>query len=453
MPQTKSYGAAHLLALGALNAQVAIAPHALPSQHMLFVKQVASLFSGIAVAQLLQLVALPFLTRLYGPDNYGAYGIFAASLLFLGMAATLRYELAIQLPRNDSAAGALARACTWISVAVAVVSFLVATLAARRLNAAALAPHFPAYLACSAFLLGLSNTLSALAARQHNYRAISAGRVVQVVVSVGVGLGCAYGGFLQQGLLAANVIGHLCGCVTIGHLSGAAQILLARSSLRRTRAVLHHYRSFALFNLPQAALDGLRPLGIISALQLFFGATATGLYHVATQALQTPTLALSQSIAQVYYRDLVDSVGTRKGRRMASRLLFVLASAATLGLAALLVCGRRPVDFLLGSRWSGVHGVMTSIALAVAVNFVVSPLVFVFHVLGRHKEFLAWGAAYNAFAIASIATAGALGARMNVALTAYSVSAAVILAALGARSVSLASRPWHPALSEPQTHR
>ncbi len=407
---------------------------------MSFVKRVGSLFSGTALAQAVQLFAIPALSRLYGPRNYGAYGTFAACLLFAGMAATLRYELAIVLPRVDRVANELARACAWISAAVGGLVLVAGLVLAATLRRVWLPGGFAEYLAVSSFLVGLFNTMSALAIRHHRYRAISVARFVQVVASVATSVACASAGLLEQGLLIANVAGYATACTVIAATGGLGRAMFARTPLARSLAALRRYKTFPMYNMPQALMDGLRPLGTVFSVQYFFGAAATGVYHLANQTLQTPTLALSQAISQVYFRDLVDSVGTARARRTARRLVSALAAASLLGLALLWRFGNPVTMTLFGARWAGVHGIMMSIGLVVAVNFVVSPLVFVFHVQKRHREFLLWGVGYNVASILAIVTAARSGAPMQRAVLAYSVCASAVLVALGARSLALAMR-------------
>ena len=63
--------------------------------------------SGTAVAQLLLALAMPVLTRLYTPADYGALAVYSSMLTVLVVVASLRYEPAIPLPEDEMTAGSL----------------------------------------------------------------------------------------------------------------------------------------------------------------------------------------------------------------------------------------------------------------------------------------------------------------------------------------------------------
>src|SRR5215210_2142529 len=72
-----------------------------------FARHVVTLASGTALGQLLLVLALPVLTRLYTPADYGALAVYSSTLTVLVVLASLRYEAAIPLPEDDALAGSL----------------------------------------------------------------------------------------------------------------------------------------------------------------------------------------------------------------------------------------------------------------------------------------------------------------------------------------------------------
>ena len=66
-----------------------------------FLKSVILVASGTAGAQVINLLASPIITRMYGPDAFGLLGTFIAFLGVLTPIAALSYPLAIVLPSSD----------------------------------------------------------------------------------------------------------------------------------------------------------------------------------------------------------------------------------------------------------------------------------------------------------------------------------------------------------------
>jgi len=57
--------------------------------------------SGTAVAQLIGIVTAPIITRLYTPSDMGVLAVYSSILAIFGVGATLRYEFAYALPREN----------------------------------------------------------------------------------------------------------------------------------------------------------------------------------------------------------------------------------------------------------------------------------------------------------------------------------------------------------------
>ena len=70
-------------------------------------RNVLTLFTGTALSQLLATLFLLPLARLYGPLEMGLFALFQAIALGGVSLASLRYDMAIVLPKSDSHARAL----------------------------------------------------------------------------------------------------------------------------------------------------------------------------------------------------------------------------------------------------------------------------------------------------------------------------------------------------------
>src|SRR3989338_313751 len=66
---------------------------------------VLTLSAGALAAQVITLLLMPVLTRIYMPDDFGMLSIFVSVYAFLLVLSCGRYELAIVLPRADRDAG------------------------------------------------------------------------------------------------------------------------------------------------------------------------------------------------------------------------------------------------------------------------------------------------------------------------------------------------------------
>src|SRR5690554_2501445 len=78
-----------------------------PSKPSAFATDVLKLVTGTTLAQIIVVLTSPLLTRLYGPEAFGFYALFASITGILGVIACMRYELAIMLPKTDEEAANL----------------------------------------------------------------------------------------------------------------------------------------------------------------------------------------------------------------------------------------------------------------------------------------------------------------------------------------------------------
>lgn len=397
------------------------------------------LLGGSLSAQALQIAAIPLLTRIYGPGRYGEYGLFAAALLFGSMLATLRYELAIQLPTRDSVARCISVLSAAICLGVSITIFFLAELFVPLVIQLSDIHQFCALLATSTFLLGSVNILNALSLRAGLYRLTGLVKVVQVGTSVGSAL-LFYlvigDGF---GLIYGNMLGYLAASLVLliflrSRLASAGSLSRLLYSLP---VVAKRYRGFAIFNAPHATLDGIRPMLIISVIQANFGNTASGLYHVSNQLLQTPASIVTQAFSQVHFRYLVENLGRPEIRPLMQKILALLIAIAIFGLVMVFVFAAPITNAIFGASWGGLDKTLEALVWFVSVNLVVAPLVFVFHALKKHREFLLWGVAYNLVAVISMYWAGRHFDDVVSALFAYSLLTAAVLIAIGVRSVNL----------------
>ena len=164
------------------------------------------LIGGNLFAQIVQIAAIPFLTRAYGPESYGLYGFFSSCLLFTGMLATLRYELAIQLPKSLNMSCAVAGLSAAVSLFF---SFFVLVSFGACFYFFEIVPNpffMAAVLSVSTLLLAMFNILNSLALRLSLYRMAAMSRVAQVVASVSSAFLLWFFGFKDSGLLVANVL-------------------------------------------------------------------------------------------------------------------------------------------------------------------------------------------------------------------------------------------------------
>ena len=60
--------------------------------------------SGTVISQIIAILVSPILTRIYSPDDYGVFGVYASIVGIVGVIITLKFEAAILLPKDNGKA-------------------------------------------------------------------------------------------------------------------------------------------------------------------------------------------------------------------------------------------------------------------------------------------------------------------------------------------------------------
>ena len=179
-----------------------------------FVRGAATLAMGTAIGQVVVLLAAPLMTRLYTPMELGALAVYAAILSTLVVIASLRYQLAIPLPKEESAAHHLLLLSLLIAIGVSVLTmgalFASKGAVASWTKSPAFERHFwmlPLSLLAASFY----QSLNYWAIRNETFSLLAKTKVTQSAGMVGAQLGLGWAGAGPAGLFLGDAIGRAAG--------------------------------------------------------------------------------------------------------------------------------------------------------------------------------------------------------------------------------------------------
>ena len=271
------------------------------------VRGMAPLLAGAGAAQLVSFAALPLLTRLYTPADFGALAFFGAGALLAGLWICGRYELAVPIPKDDDDARGILSLATLLGIVAALVSvpvsFVVRDLLLAHERFRDVAP-WVVWIPPSLLLTSLYQPLSYWFTRKARFRSIAATRAVQSTVAAVAQI--AFGGLGALGpigLIGGALAGQAAATIGLEIAARADAPLLPRLGAARShlRALASRYRDFPLFTTPagllQLAADQV-PLLLVPAL---FGVAVAGAYALPARLLQALVLLVAAPAAQVFY--------------------------------------------------------------------------------------------------------------------------------------------------------
>ena len=333
--------------------------------------------SGTAVAQLIGIVTAPIITRLYTPSDLGVLAVYSSVLAIFGIGATLRYEFAYVLPKeNDDAINLFG--LSLVLLCITTTGFALILLFGRDLliNTFDLGSieQYIWFLLIGFFGMGLYTMLNYWAIRQRDY-----GRITYTKINQGAGgsvckilLGIL--SFGPVGLIIGHIISQIAGITTLSRAMWKKEREnLKAISWSRMKSVARTYKSFPVFNFPASIVNTmslqLPPLMLLA----LYDSEIVGFYALANMLVVLPGSLISGSMGQAYFGEASKMVRerSRELRSLYVRTLKHLMAIAVplIGIPAL--CAPFVVPFIFGGVWAEAGWFCLPLALAVIGDMVV----------------------------------------------------------------------------------
>lgn len=358
------------------------------------VRNVLKVSGGSIIGQLVAIAALPLLTRLYSPADYGAVSVYGAVVAIAALGATGRFERAILLPGRDALGNSEARALGVLSFRVLAWFCIGLALLASLAILADLNPWADTLgwmlllIPLGVFGTALAQILIAVRSRDGEFGAIGHYSILQPLFGYGSQLALGILVPSRLILILGSLIGSLAGCVSLGR--GRLRQLFRIPEDNSLSAIASKYSRFPRFELPFAVISGLSWSGVLIVLEFGYSAAVVGLYAVVYRILALPSGVLGNAIAQVYMREAAQLRESPSSVRLFCRMLGTLVLVALPLFALIGVFGGPVFRLLLGDAWLGVDEFLIVLLPAIVARFIGSPVTTVFSVFQRQGQLLAW---------------------------------------------------------------
>lgn len=358
-----------------------------------FWRNVATVLTGATGAQVLPLLAAPLLTRMCTPADMGAFSIWLSVITVAAIGATLRIDVTMVLERDP----AQQRVCFGVVAYSSAVLALVLTLLAVLVRALGL-PALQDITWFELLTLGVGTWLTAYIqtiyayATSHNAfgkaakaKVVGAGTIaVTQLALLALGLGAA-------ALPGGQLIGLAAGLWVARALLSPPAARVALKLDTDQRRYLRKHQAFWRFSLPSSllnALVGQLPLFIIG---FKHGALAAGLFALTQRVVAAPISLLASSVLEVFKRQSVHDFQTVGNCEQAYLATFKALALLALGPSlVLLLFAPELFAIVFGQAWRPAGELARILAPLCFLNFIASPLSYVFFVAGKQKVELVW---------------------------------------------------------------
>lgn len=350
-----------------------------------FARSVAILTGGTAFGQGLGVLALPLLTRLYTPEDFGVLGSFAALLGTISVVSALRYQVAIPLPDEEQEAANLLVVSLTCVIGISLLTALAVLFFGQSIAAQFTTPALGQVLwilPIGVLLTGAYAVFQFWATRKRAYPQIAKTRIEQALGGVSVQLGLGWAGAGVVGLIIGQIISNGAGFVGLARRAWAeSKATFSKIDIIDLRHTAYAYRRFPIYSTTEALANmaGFQlPLLFIAVL---VGNKELGFLMLVIRILQAPMSLIGSAISQVYYGQATSEL--KSGTLMPFTLrmlkrLFLLGFPPML-FAAIIAPWATPLIF--GNSWSRAGELIVWMAPFFFFQFLSSPLSMALHVV------------------------------------------------------------------------
>ena len=353
-----------------------------------FARAVAVLAGGTAVAQVVNLVAAPLLTRIYRPQDLGVLAVYS-SLLSIGLiVASLRYELAIPLPGDDKLAADTTALCMLVLLVTTGVSLIAALAFGRQIANVFHTPALSGYmwlLPVGLLTGGGYQVLYYWTLRRRGFRTIARTRVNQSISRSVVQTVWGLVSIGPLGLLVGQIVGGAAGSTTLARANRDDWALIRSTSRKGLATAGRRYSRFPRYSVLSGLLNtiGLQTTPLFMA--AIYGPAVAGWYGLMERVIGLPMMIVGVAVGETYLSVAPSLARQDPGalKRLfmntSSRLLMVGAVPA----AALAILGPRAFAVIFGRDWQTAGLFAAILAPALLLQFAVSPMTQTANILER----------------------------------------------------------------------
>ncbi len=357
-----------------------------------FRKNVMTLITGTALAQLISVIALILLQRyFYGPEDYAPFRLFFEFVaIFTGISA-LKLENGIILEKDESNARNLANICfkaVLITSLISLISFYIYSKISNQFNAISSNIFMVLLIPISVALSGFIQIFNSYYTRKKSFRLMSINKVVQNSTSA-----------ISQLILGALkynyfglIIGRVTGLIATNYIfakkyfSGKSNNLNS-NPLNQKELILKN-KDFILYTSPGFFIGNMINFILLALFIEYYENNFGGKIAASFQYLGISIAIISSSFSQVYFSEISTINSKEELKSTYTYWIKRLGVIALIGATLIQFVPNWLITSILGENWDGLIEIMSVMALWMAVMFVSSSLSYIYIKLGRQKQIL-----------------------------------------------------------------
>lgn len=362
------------------------------------IKNILTLTGGTVVAQLIAILVQPVLRRIIPVEDFGVYAVYMSVVGIFSTIVTLRYHIAIVIPKSEKEASELVIGGISISILSSIILLIILISAQntllRWLNIEKDFYWWFYFLPLSVFLAGNYLVINNWLVRIGKFNISATNKVIRRT-----GEGISQIGFAIKNNSFGLVLGDIFGSF-INNIIGIIQLYKTGIMLKDItyKSIIHtliKYVEFPKYNFLPFLFNNAALMLPVIIVNRAFSQEVTGHFDLTRQVLAVTLGLLSASISQVYLQRIAEK--KNKNQKILKDILKAskYMGAIAIGIVLIILFGGKFLfSLVFGSEYliSGIYAKI--IIVSYAMRFIASSLSVVFISLQKLKINAVWQISY-----------------------------------------------------------
>jgi O-antigen/teichoic acid export membrane protein len=356
-------------------------------------KNIITLISGTAIAQVVAVLFQLLTRRLYSPEDYGAYAVYFSIVSILIIVSTLQLNRAVVLPKTDKEASALVSLGIQSSIVINLIIFIVFILAGKFIMQLL---NFPLTYKLWFYFIPLHTSVFAAfqmlnfwLIRKKSYKASSGAKVIRRTTEGTGQIGFAYVA-PNAGLFLGAFLGQVANVFYIGYISIKTGARLKILSFAASIKLLKMYSEFPKYSTLPMVLNSISLFIPVFFVNILFSSEETGQLDISRMVLALPLALISNSVYQVILQRVAESYRALEPiKAYLLKIMYSLLGMALVGLVLFYFLNEF-IFSLFGDQWGQAAKITAVLMFSYAIKFVVSPISAIFISLNKVRIGAMW---------------------------------------------------------------
>lgn len=360
-----------------------------------FVRNVVTLATGAAFAQIITIALSPLITRLYGPEAFGLLGTFNSLVIIVSTIAALTYPLAIVIPKEDSQAKTLFKLSLLVGAILSIITTIIILFFGKQISVVFNVENLFPYLFLIPFILFFSAGRQAAEQWLIRKKQFKITARISIIQSIVLNISKVIGGLINPigaVLIFIATFGH---AFYMGMLMWSSKEAYTGRKVTRTNnykkliTIAKSFSEFPIYRSPQVLIAAITQSMPVLVLAATFGPIAAGFYTLSMTVLALPSQLIGKAVGDVFYPRIAEAVQNKENlNAILKKATISLGIVGMIPFGTIIVFGPSLFDIIFGGEWIKAGEYASWVSLWSYTLFISNPSIKALSVISAQKFYL-----------------------------------------------------------------